>query len=164
MISLIVAASTNNVIGSGGDLPWKLSADLQRFKALTMGKPIIMGRKTWESIGRPLPGRKNIVVTRQPGYEAVGCTVVASPDQAIEAADEAGEIMIIGGGNLYRQFLPVADRIYLTRVHAEIEGDTLIPELLPSDWRTVSSESHTADEANDYDSEFRVLERLRKSA
>ena len=159
MISLIVAASTNNVIGAAGDLPWRLSADLKRFKAITMGKPIVMGRKTWESIGRPLPGRQNIVITRQADYRAAGCTVVASPDDAIDAAGDVEEIMIIGGGHIYEAFLPTADRIYLTRVYAEIEGDAFLPEILESEWQFVSRETHRADEANDYDVEFLVLDR-----
>ena len=159
MISLIVAASTNNVIGAAGDLPWRLSADLKHFKAITMGKPIVMGRKTWESIGRPLPGRQNIVITRQADYRAEGCTVVASPDDAIVAAGDVEEIMIIGGGHIYEAFLPLADRIYLTRVHAEIEGDAFLPGILESEWQFVSREAHRADEANDYDVEFLVLDR-----
>jgi dihydrofolate reductase len=164
VISLIVAASTNNVIGARGGLPWRLSADLRRFKEITMGKPIVMGRKTWESIGRPLPGRHNIVVTRQEGYRADGCTIVNSASKAIEAAGAVDEVMIIGGGYLYEQFLPLADRIYLTRVSAEVGGDTVFPELAPSEWRILSSDSFPADEKNDYDTEFQVLERLRDSA
>lgn len=159
MISLIVAASTNNVIGAGGDLPWRLSADLQRFKAVTMGKPIVMGRKTYESIGRPLPGRQNIVITRQAGYAAEGCTVVSSPDEAIQAAGDAGEVMIIGGGHIYKAFLPRAERIFLTRVHAEIDGDTFLPEIPDEHWSVDSLESHAADEANDHDVDFIVLTR-----
>ena len=159
MISLIVAASTNNVIGAAGDLPWRLSADLKRFKAITMGKPIVMGRKTWESIGRPLPGRQNIVITRQADYRAEGSTVVASPDNAIYAAGDVEENMIIGVGHIYEALLPTADRIYLTRVYAEIEGDAFVPEILESEWQFVSRETHRADEANDYDVEFLVLDR-----
>lgn len=162
MISLIVAASTNNVIGLQGDLPWRLSADLRRFKAITMGKPIVMGRLTYESIGRPLPGRQNIVITRQPGYEAEGCDVVQSIDAAIDAAGEAEEIMIIGGGDIYRQFLPRADRIYLTRVHADIEGDTHFPPLDDAGgWHLLDREEHTADDSGGYDFEFQTLERRR---
>ena len=159
MISLIVAAATNNVIGVQGDLPWRLSEDLKRFKAITMGKPIVMGRKTYESIGRPLPGRQNIVITRQFGYVAEGCTVVASPDEAVEAAGDAAEVMIIGGGHIYEQFLPIAERIYLTRVHADLEGDAFLPDISEDDWRVVSEESHPADESNDYNVDFLVLEK-----
>ncbi len=163
MISLIVAASTNNVIGAQGDLPWRLSDDLKRFKALTMGKPIVMGRKTYESIGRPLPGRQNIVITRQPDFAAVGCDVVASPEAAIEAAGDVDEIMIIGGSHIYDAFLPMADRIYLTRVHAEVDGDAFLPELHENEWHADSTESHAADDDNDYDTEFIVLDRTSRT-
>jgi dihydrofolate reductase len=159
VISLIVAASTNNVIGVAGDLPWRLSADLKRFKAITMGKPIVMGRKTWESIGRPLPGRQNIVITRQPDYVAEGCTVVASPADAIDAAGDADETMIIGGGHIYEAFLPKADRIYLTRVDAEIEGDAFLPEIAADEWRVDSKEFRAADSANDFGVDFLELNR-----
>jgi dihydrofolate reductase len=160
MLSLIVAASTNNVIGARGDLPWRLSADLKRFKELTMGKPIVMGRKTYESIGRPLPGRQNIVITRQDNYQPEGCTVVSSTDDALVAAGDAQEVMIIGGGHIYEAFLPLADRIYLTRVRADIEGDTYLPDIDPSGWQEVSREEHSADADNDYDVTFTVLARI----
>jgi len=158
MISLIVAASTNNVIGFQGDLPWRLSADLKRFKALTMGKPIVMGRKTYESIGRPLPGRQNIVVTRNPDFVAEGCDVVPSIDAAIEVAGHAAEIMIIGGSHIYEAFLPRVDRIYLTRVQAEVEGDAYLPELSSNEWQETAVEEHCADESNDHDVIFSILE------
>src|SRR5210317_1721656 len=137
MISLIVAASTNSAIGIRGELPWRLSDDLKRFKAVTMGKPIVMGRKTYESIGRPLPGRQNIVITRQDNYAPEGCTVVQSVDAAIAAAN-APEIMIIGGGHIYEAFMPMAERIYLTRVDADIDGDTHFPEISGDRWREVA--------------------------
>ncbi len=159
MISLIVAASTNNVIGVQGDLPWRLSDDLKRFKAITMGKPIIMGRLTWESIGRPLPGRLNIVVTRQPGYSAEGCDVVASVDEALEAAGAVPEVMVIGGGDIYRQLLPRASRIYLTRVEAEIDGDTFFPQLDETEWELLASEAHEADDKNAHAFTFLTLQR-----
>ncbi len=161
MISLIVAASTNNIIGVKGGLPWRLSADLKRFKAITMGKPVIMGRLTYESIGRPLPGRQNIVITRQPDYTADGCDVVGSIDAAIEVAAAAPEIMVIGGGDIYRQFMPHANRIYLTRVQAEIAGDAFFPEVKESEWQLASSEMHGADEKNDYAFTFLTLDRRR---
>jgi len=148
MISLIVAASANNVIGVNGDLPWRLSADLRRFKELTMGKPIIMGRKTWESIGRPLPGRHNIVITRQADYVAEGCTVVPSTEAAIDAAGDVEEVMIIGGSHIYNAFLPQAERIYLTRVHAEVDGDTWFPDLPESEWIQRVAGEHAADAEN----------------
>lgn len=159
MISLIVAASENNVIGVRGELPWRLSADLKRFKAITMGKPIIMGRLTWESIGRALPGRENIVISRQPGFQAPGCTVVDSVNAAVEAAGEAPEAMVIGGGHIYAQFLPLAGRIYLTRVHADIEGDAFFPELVDADWDVVDSEAHDTDEQGAPACTFLTLQR-----
>ena len=160
MISLIVAAAENDVIGRQGELPWRLSDDLRRFKAITMDKPIVMGRKTWESIGRPLPGRQNIVITRQPGYTAEGCDVVSSVDAAIAASGDADEIMIIGGSEIYALFLRRAERIYLTRVHATLEGDARF--MLPgtSDWRLVSDERHAADDSNEFDYSFRRYDRV----
>ena len=160
MISLIVAASTNNVIGAKGELPWHLSSDLKRFKALTMGKPIVMGRLTYESIGRPLPGRQNIVITRQAGLEAAGCDVVQSIDAAIAATAGAKEVMIIGGSHIYQEFLPRADRIYLTRVQADVEGDVFLPDLAVDEWRETTRREHGADESDDYDVVFTTLERL----
>lgn len=163
MISIIVAASTNNVIGVGGDLPWKLSDDLRRFKRLTMGKPIVMGRRTWESIGRPLPGRQNIVLTRRSGFDAAGCDVVASPAEALDAAGDADEIMIIGGSQIYALFLPKASRLYMTRVDAEIDGDADFPEIDEREWRLVDSEAHQADDINQFAFEFRTYERKVRS-
>jgi dihydrofolate reductase len=148
MISIIVAASTNNVIGARGKLPWRLSDDLKRFKQLTMGKPIVMGRLTWESIGRPLPGRQNIVLTRQADFAAEGCDVVASPADVLAAATDAEELMIIGGSQVYELFLPQASRLYVTRVRAEIDGDAFFPEIDESVWRRTHSE---ALEANNVD-------------
>ena len=162
LISLIVAASTNNVIGLGGELPWRLSDDLRRFKALTMGKPVVMGRVTWESIGRPLPGRRNIVVTRSKGFEATGCHIVASPAAALGAAGDAAEVMVIGGSQVYELFLPKAGRLYLTRVLADIEGDAHFPPI-DETWRLVDSETHAADARNEYAYEFRTYERTGRS-
>jgi dihydrofolate reductase len=159
MISLIVAASTNNVIGFQGDLPWRLSGDLKRFKTLTMGKPIVMGRKTYQSIGRPLPGRQNIVVTRNPDFVAEGCDVVSSVDAAVEAAGDAEEIMIIGGSHIYELFLPRAHRIYLTRVQADVEGDAFLPEINSNEWQETDVEEYDADESNDHDVIFSIFER-----
>jgi len=163
MISIVVAASTNNVIGAQGKLPWKLSDDLKRFKQLTLGKPVVMGRLTWESIGRPLPGRQNIVVTRQADFIADGCDVVASPAAALAAAGDAEEIMIIGGSQLYALFLPKADRLYVTRVHAEIHGDVFFPDIDEEVWRLAGSEAHAADDVNQYAFEFRTYERKHRS-
>ena len=159
MISLIVAASTNNVIGANGVLPWRLSDDLRRFKEITMGKPIVMGRKTWDSIGRPLPGRQNIVITRQPDFVADGCDAVGSVAEAISAADDAAEIMVIGGSEVYELFLPDADRLYLTRVHAEIDGDAFFPAISGEDWRLIDDEHHAADERNEHAFSFQLFER-----
>ena len=162
MISLIVAVSDNGVIGRDGDLPWRQSDDLKRFKAVTMGKPIVMGRKTWASIGRPLPGRQNIVVSRQPGLEFEGAEVVASATAAIEAVPDAEEIMIIGGSEIYALFLPLADRVYLTRVHADVDGDARFAEL-GDDWQLASDERHAADDRNEHDMSFRIYERTGRS-
>lgn len=159
MISLIVAAAENDVIGRDGALPWRLSDDLRRFKALTMGKPVIMGRKTFESIGRPLPGRQNIVITRNDSYQAEGCDVVGSVDAAIAAAGAAPELMVIGGAEVYRRFLPLAGRIYLTRVHTVIQGDTFLPAFDPAEWQETSRTRHPADQRNDFDVSFITLER-----
>jgi dihydrofolate reductase len=163
MISIIVAASENGVIGVQGELPWKLSDDLRRFKQLTMGKPIVMGRKTWDSIGRPLPGRQNIVITRQANFDAPGCDVVASPDAAVAVAGDADELMVIGGSEVYALFLADAARVYLTRVHAQIEGDAYFPVLDATEWELVDEARHPADERNEFDFSFRRFERIDRS-
>lgn len=159
MISIIVATSTNNVIGRDGDLPWKISEDLKRFRRLTMGKPVVMGRRTWESIGKPLPGRQNIVMTRRPGFQPDGCDVVASPAEALSAAGDSQEIMIIGGSEIYALFLPKATKLYLTRVHAEIDGDTCFPEIDEDQWQLVESEGHASDGIDQFAFEFRTYQR-----
>jgi dihydrofolate reductase len=158
-LSLIVAMARNRVIGRAGQLPWHLSADLKRFKALTMGHHIIMGRKTWESIGRPLPGRVSIVVTRQPAYAAPGAHPVDSLSSALEMAQHDPEVFVIGGGEIYREALPLADRIYLTEVDAEFVGDTFFPALSPGEWQ-VSAREHSAAEGTQPGSQFAVYERL----
>ena len=163
-VSLIAALAQNGVIGRDNQLPWRLRADLQHFKRLTMGKPIIMGRRTWESIGRALPGRTNIVVTRDTALRAEGGVVVHSIEQALEAAGNSDEVFIIGGANLYAQTLPLADRLYLTRVKAEVAGDSWFPELVPGEWREVRRDSIGADEHNEYACDFVVLERRSPSA
>lgn len=160
-ISLIVAVSANNVIGVDGGLPWHLSEDLKHFKRVTMGKPMIMGRATWESIGRALPGRKSIVMTRQSGFEAEGCEVVSSVDEALAAAGDAEEVMIIGGGEIYRLFLPVTDRIYMTRVNADVEGDTYLDKIDPHLWDVRSSESFASDGSGEPGFDIQVLDRRR---
>lgn len=158
-ISLIVAVADNGVIGVQNGLPWRLPEDLKRFKALTMGKPIVMGRKTFDSIGKPLPGRTNIVITRQPGLSLPGCVVVASLPAAIAAAGEAEEIMIIGGAEIYRQALPAAQRLYLTQVHARIDGDAVFPPLDAQQWRELSREDYPADEHHAHAYSFVILTR-----
>ena len=163
MISIVVAASTNNVIGVQGELPWKISDDLKRFKQLTMGNPIVMGRRTWESIGRALPGRQNIVLTRQSDLLAEGCDVVASPAEALSVAGDADEIFVIGGSDIYALFLPKSTRLYLTRVHVHIDGDAYFPEFDEQDWQLIEAESHDADEKNQFAFEFRTYERKDRS-
>lgn len=133
-ISLVVAAAENNVIGHQGTMPWHVSGDLKNFKAITTGKPIVMGRKTFESIGRPLPGRRNIVVTRNADWTAEGVDVARTLENAIALAGNVAEVMIIGGGEIYTQALPMASRVYLTRIHASPEGDTTFPALADQDW------------------------------
>ena len=142
-ISIIVAVAENNVIGNDNQLIWHIPGDLKRFKALTMGHHIIMGRKTWESIGRPLPGRTSVVVTRNKNYQAEGAQVVHSLDEAIKFASADGEVFIVGGEELYRQALPLANKLYLTRVHRSYKGDVCFPELSPDEWQEVRSEKGT---------------------
>ncbi|MCH8202081.1 MAG: dihydrofolate reductase [Proteobacteria bacterium] len=141
----MVACGRNNVIGSGGGIPWYVPADLKQFKSLTMGKPIIMGRKTYQSIGKPLPGRTNIVITRNPEFAADGIQIANSLVAALEQAGALGdEIMIIGGGEIYQASLPIADRIYMTRIELEPEGDVFFPAIEDADWRTTVLEEHAA--------------------
>lgn len=147
IIALIVARASNGVIGNNNALPWDLPDDLRHFKRLTVGKPVVMGRRTFESIGRPLPARHNIVLSTNPGWSADGVTVVPNLAEAVAAAGldpkvRAPEIMIIGGAQIYAQALPLADRIYLTQVHIEPEGDTLFPDLRPGEWRETAREDH----------------------
>lgn len=158
IISYVVAIDRNRVIGHNNALPWYLPADLQFFKRTTMGGTMLMGRKTWESIGRPLPGRTSIVMTRDPGYRAEGVKVVHSLDEAIRAAGDAPELFVIGGASLFVDMLPMANRIYLTLIDHAFEGDTWFPEIGPQ-WREVSREAHTPDEKNRYSYTFVTLER-----
>ena len=159
-ISIIVATSKNNVIGRDGGIPWHLSADLKRFKALTTGHPIVMGRRTFESIGRPLPGRRNIVISNS--VNAIeGCDVIKSVDDLLNDKSLDGMIFIIGGGEIYKQFLPYSKKVYLTEVETEIaDGDTFFPELNPLVWIEVGRESHEADEKNDFNYSFVDYERF----
>ena len=165
-ISLIAAVAENGVIGRKGQLPWRLRSDLQRFKQLTMGHTVIVGRKTWESIGRPLPGRRSVVISRQSGYQAEGVTVVGSVEDAIATARVAGddEAFVIGGAEVYQQALPLVERLYLTYVSVEVEGDAFFkPELDMSEWVAISSEMHDADANNDHPFTFSVLQRCEPS-
>jgi dihydrofolate reductase len=159
--SIIVAAAENGVIGRNGQLPWRLSADLRRFKQLTMGHAVLMGRKTYESIGRPLPGRRMIVITRQPGYDAVGVEIAHSLAAACGLAANAHETeaFIIGGAEIFGEALPHADRLYFTRVHATIDGDVYFPPFDRADWSLTSKEEHPADVKNDYPFTFQTYER-----
>jgi dihydrofolate reductase len=156
-LSMIAALSTNNVIGRNNQVPWHLSTDLKRFKSLTMGHHLIMGRKTYESVGRPLPGRINVVITRQTEYAAEDVIVVHSLEEAVRIAAKAGdqEAFIAGGAEIYAQAMHRADRMYLTRVHAEVEGDTWFPDFDDvSEWRLTDSEHFDADEKNDFPFSF----------
>ncbi|HEU5134643.1 MAG TPA: type 3 dihydrofolate reductase [Steroidobacteraceae bacterium] len=161
IITLIVAVADNGVIGRDNTLPWHLPEDLKRFKRLTMGKPMIMGRKTFDSIGKPLPGRRNIVVTRDTNYQRVGVEVAHGAEAAIEAAAGAPEVMVIGGADLFRLFLPRAGRIHLTRVHAEIDGDVRWPDLDNRQWEVIERERHEADERHAHAMTFEVWEKRR---
>lgn len=160
-ISIIVAASENNVIGIENRLPWNLPADLQFFKNTTWGMPIIMGRKTFESMGRPLKGRQNIVITRQKDYTSPGITVVPSIDAAVKAAEEqeVNEIFITGGTEIFLQAFPLVNRIYLTRVHATVQGDAFFPEISSNEWELAHSEPHAADDKHAYAFTFERWER-----
>jgi len=152
-VSIIVAAAENNAIGKDNQLICKLSADLKRFKALTMGHHIIMGRKTFESIGRPLPGRRSVIITRNMNYTQEGCVIVHSFEEAIAICDD-DEVFVIGGGEIYNQVFPFADNLYLTRIKAEIDGDTFIPEVTDDVWKEVGKEEHSKDEKNECDYTF----------
>ncbi|HEX2140459.1 MAG TPA: dihydrofolate reductase [Woeseiaceae bacterium] len=159
-LTMVVAASANNVIGRQGTLPWHLPEDLRRFRQLTWGKPLLMGRRTFEAIGRPLPGRRNIVISRQPGLEIEGCEVVATVDEALDLVADLPEVMVIGGGEIYRALLPRTDCIEMTRVHMELEGDTFFPELDPGEWRVVASEEQPPGEGRPVGFTFETLERV----
>jgi len=159
-VELVVAVAENDVIGRGGRLPWHLREDLRRFKALTLGKHILMGRRTYESIGKALPGRTNLVLTRSAGFQAADCTVVGSLDLARLAAGPDSSLMVIGGAEVYRQCLPFAARLHLTLVHARVEeGDTFFAGWRGSEWRETFRERHEAGDENDFDYSFVTLER-----
>ena len=145
IISLIAAMGKNRVIGADNSIPWKLPQDMKRFKELTTGKPVVMGRKTFEAIGRMLPNRTNIIITRDRNYKAEGCVVVHSTEEALKAANKNQEFMIIGGAEIYKQFLPIANKMYLTFIDKNFEGDAYFPEYDKNEWKEVSREEH-ADE------------------
>ncbi len=162
-ISLVVAAATNNGIGKDGTMPWHLPNDMKHFKNVTWGMPVVMGRKTFESLGKVLPGRKNIVITRQPGWEVAGTIAVPKIEDALFVAKQtdANEVMVIGGGEIYKTLFDRAKRIYLTRVEAEPEADTFFPALDPKEWHLMSQKDHEADSANAYNYSFQVWERVK---
>ncbi|BAP15257.1 MULTISPECIES: dihydrofolate reductase [Alcanivorax] len=164
-LSMMVAKATNNVIGRNNKLPWYLPNDLKYFKQVTFGKPVIMGRKTWESLKGPLPGRTNIVITRQPAYQAEGAKVVATVDDAITMAENVAfiegqeEAVIMGGAEIYALALAQTQRLYLTEVHAEVDGDTFFPEYDKGEWEEIAREDFPAEGPNPYDYSFVVYER-----
>ncbi|WML45007.1 dihydrofolate reductase [Neobacillus sp. PS3-40] len=161
MISFVVAMDENRVIGKNNQLPWHLPEDLKFFKKVTMGHPIAMGRKTHESIGRILPGRENIIITRNSGYHGEGCTVLYSIQEFVEycqASDD--EFFVIGGAEIFKETFPNVDRLYLTRIHEEFDGDTYFPEFDLNKWKLVSKEKGIRDEKNPYDYEFCIYDRI----
>ena len=164
ILSVIVAMAQNRVIGLNNQMPWHLPADLAWFKKNTLNKPVIMGRKTFESIGRPLPNRHNIVISRQiesSDNKISNVSWVKSIDEAISLAQkqQPDEVFIIGGGNIYKQVLPLIDRLYLTHIDAELQGDTYFPDYLPGQWQVIYQEDHQADEKNSYPYQFKILQR-----
>jgi dihydrofolate reductase len=160
-VSIVVAMDEHAGIGLEGRLPWHLPNDLKRFKALTLGKPIVMGRRTFDSIGRALPGRRNIVVSRQAARGIDGCTVVPSLEAALEAAGGAEETCVIGGADIYRLALPLAETVHATRVHASVGADTFFPALDAADWEEIAREDHPADERHAHAYSFVTLRRTR---
>lgn len=163
IISMIAAMANNRVIGACNKMPWYLPADLAHFKRVTLGKPVVMGRKTYESIGKALPGRLNIVVTQNSDYSLADATVVSSCEQAVEVAKQFTdeEVMIIGGGMLYQHFLPISDRLYLTQIDLSVTGDTYFPDYdANAQWQIVSQESCSADSKNKYNYTFQRLDRV----
>ncbi|QFI53483.1 type 3 dihydrofolate reductase [Aeromonas simiae] len=160
-IAMIAAMARDRVIGRDNAMPWHLPADLAHFKQVTMGKPILMGRRTFESIGRPLPGRRNLVISSNPSYAPAGVEVVDSIEAAFAALAGSPEVMVIGGGRLYGQLLELADTLYLTHIELTVEGDTRFPDYHQLSWRQVAEEAHQPDERNPYAYRFETLERLR---
>jgi dihydrofolate reductase len=161
LVIMLAAVARNGVIGRDGGLPWRLSSDLRRFKADTMGHPIIMGRKTWQGLGRPLPGRRNIVVSRDPTFVPEGAERAGGLEEALQLASSAGaaQACIVGGGEIYRQAMPLADRLHITHVLADIDGDTLFPPIDPAHWELVRAEDHPAGEKDSHATRYAVYER-----
>ncbi|HEX2926630.1 MAG TPA: dihydrofolate reductase [Ruminiclostridium sp.] len=159
MISMIWAMGRNNALGCKNRMPWHIPADFAYFKRITMGKPVIMGRKTFESLGKPLPGRINIVISRDTGYKPEGCIAVNSIDEAIGYIGQE-EAFIIGGAEIYRAFLPIADKLYVTEIYEEFEADAFFPPVDYSQWKLLSCESGTKDEKNPYEYKWMVYERI----
>ena len=158
-VTLIAAVAENGVIGRGNGLPWHLPADLQRFKRLTTGHTIVMGRKTYQSIGKPLPHRRSIVISQSPDFHPEGVTVVAGMPQALDLAREASDVFVIGGRRVFEAALPLADRLELTRVHAEVPGDVMLPPINLTDWRLVSEKRHPSDDRHAYPFSFLTYQR-----
>lgn len=159
-ISLIVAMASNRVIGINGQMPWHLSADLKKFKSITMGHPILMGRKTYESIGRPLPGRRNIVISRNPDYKIAGCEVFSDIQDAISSCDDCEELFVIGGAAFYESMLPNADLIYLTEINKEFTGDTFFPPINKQEWQEIERLDINDDSSVDFAYSFLKLQRI----
>ncbi len=162
-ISIIVARASNGVIGNQGQIPWRLAEDLQFFKQNTMGKPIIMGRKTWESIGRPLPGRRNIVLSRNTDFKPEGAEVFESLVSALSQFSSSDEVMIIGGGALYQEAIPLADTAWVTQIDEEFEGDAYFPELDSTEWMRVWVEEHAPSEQHSFNYRYQRFDRIRHS-
>jgi dihydrofolate reductase len=158
-IAFVVAIDRNRVIGKDGGLPWRLPDDMKHVRELTTGKPLIMGRRTYDSIGRPLPNRTNIVLTRDPAFHPEGVLVARTPDEALRLAGHAPEIIVFGGAEIFRMFLPRADRLYLTEVDADVGGDTFFPELDAREWQEVERVEHARDERHPYAFRFLTLDR-----
>jgi dihydrofolate reductase len=159
-LSIIVAMDDNQLIGQNNTLPWHLPADLRYFKKITTGKTVLMGRKTYTSIGKPLPKRRNIVVSRSFGFVAEGCEVVGSIEDALRLTENDEEVMVMGGASFYEQMLPMTDRLYITEIEGKFEGDTYFPKYSTDEFSEISRESHTPDEKNQHTYHFTVLQRV----
>ncbi len=160
-IAFVVAFDRNKVIGRDGGLPWRLPDDMRHVREITTGKPLIMGRRTYASIGRPLSGRTNIVLTRDPAFHQEGVLTARTPEEALALAGDVPEVIVFGGAEVFRQFLPIADRIYLTQVDADVGGDTYF-DFGGTDWRVIENTPHPADERHPYPFSFLTLDRIRK--